>query len=106
MFRFDRQVGRLLLGVAFFFGFVATDVAVAQVGTGSVSGTVTDASGGIVAGASITVKNTQTGAVTPVTANEQGRYVAPDLGCWNVRRSGPDEGFPNPGPFGRRVGRR
>ncbi len=79
MFRFDRQVGRLLLGVAFFFGFVATDVAVAQVGTGSVSGTVTDASGGIVAGASITVKNTQTGAVTPVTANEQGRYVAPDL---------------------------
>ena len=68
MFRFDRQVGRLLLGVAFLYGFVATDVAVAQVGTGSVSGTVSDASGGIVAGASISVKNTQTGVATPVTA--------------------------------------
>ena len=87
MFSFYRHVRRFLLGVALFSGFVATDVAVAQVGTGSVSGTVTDASGGIVAGASITVKNTQTGAVTPVTANEQGRYVAPDLvvGTYDVQ---------------------
>ena len=75
MFSFHRHVRRFLLGVALFSGFVATDVAVAQVGTGSDSGTVTDASGGIMAGASITVKNTQTGAVTPMTANEQGRYV-------------------------------
>ena len=59
----------------------------AQVGTGSISGTVTDSSGAIVAGASISVKNTQTGVVTPVTANQQGRYVAPDLvvGTYDVQ---------------------
>ena len=67
--------------------FAAHTVAFAQVGTGSISGTVTDSSGGVVAGASISVKNTQTGVVTPVTANEQGRYVAPDLvvGTYDVQ---------------------
>ncbi|MGA8869880.1 MAG: carboxypeptidase regulatory-like domain-containing protein, partial [Candidatus Acidiferrales bacterium] len=61
--------------------------AFAQVGTGSISGTVTDSSGAIVAGASISVKNTQTSVVTPVTANQQGRYVAPDLvvGTYDVQ---------------------
>ena len=87
MFRFDRQVGRLLLGVALFYGFVATDVAVAQVGTGSIQGTVSDSSGAIIAGASVTVTNTQTGGVTPITANTQGRYVVPDLlvGIYDVQ---------------------
>ena len=87
MFRFDRQVGRLLLGVAFLYGFVATDVAVAQVGTGSIQGTVSDSSGATIAGASVTVTNTQTGGVTPITANTQGRYAAPDLlvGTYDVQ---------------------
>ena len=87
MFSFNRQVGRLLLGVAFFYGFVATDVAVAQVGTGSIQGTVSDSSGAIIAGASVTVTNTQTGGVTPITANTQGRYAVPDLlvGTYDVQ---------------------
>jgi hypothetical protein len=68
-------------------GFAAHNSAFAQVGTGSISGAVTDTSGGIVAGASISVKNTQTGVATPVTANAQGRYVAPDLivGTYDVQ---------------------
>ena len=87
MFSFNRQVGRLLLGVAFFYGFAATDVAVAQVGTGSIQGTVSDSSGAIIAGASVTVTNTQTGGVTPITANTQGRYAVPDLlvGTYDVQ---------------------
>ena len=54
---------------------------------GQYSGTVTDSSGAIVAGASVTVKNTQTRVVTPMTANTQGRYVAPDLlvGTYDVQ---------------------
>ena len=87
MFRCERQVGRLFLGVAFFYGFVATNVAFAQVGTGSIQGTVSDSSGAIIAGASVTVTNTQTSVVAPITANTQGRYVAPDLlvGTYDVQ---------------------
>ena len=87
MFSFHRHVSRFLLGVALFSGFVATDVAVAQVGTGSIQGTVSDSSGAIIAGASVTVTNTQTGVVTPITANTQGRYAAPDLlvGTYDVQ---------------------
>jgi len=67
--------------------FIAPAVVFGQVGTGSITGTVTDSSGGVVSGASVTVKNTQTGIVTPVTANSQGRYVAPDLivGTYDVQ---------------------
>lgn len=87
MFRAYRQVRTLLLVVAFVCGFVVTNVASAQAGSGSILGTVTDASGGIVAGASISVKNTQTGVVTSLTANAQGRYLAPDLivGTYDVQ---------------------
>ena len=91
MFSFNRQVGRLLLGVAFCYGFVATDVAVAQVGTGSIQGTVSDSSGAIIAGASVTVTNTQTGGVRPITASTQGRYAVPDLlvGTYDVQAKMP-----------------
>lgn len=51
----------------------------AQIGSGTISGTVTDASGAVVVGASVSVKNTQTGVVTPAVTNLQGRYAAPDL---------------------------
>ncbi len=87
MFSFYRQVTRFLLGVALFSGLLATDVAVAQVGTGSIQGTVSDSSGAIIAGASVTVTNTQTGGVTPITASTQGRYVVPDLlvGIYDVQ---------------------
>jgi len=73
--------------VAFFSGFVATDVAIAQVGTGSIQGTVSDSSGAIIAGASVTVTNTQTGGITLITASTQGRYVVPDLlvGTYDVQ---------------------
>lgn len=87
MFRVRRQVRNLLLGVPFLCGLLVTSVAVAQVGTGSIQGTVSDSSGAIIAGASVTVRNTQTGVVTTITPNAQGRYVAPDLlvGTYDVQ---------------------
>ena len=51
----------------------------AQVGTGTISGVVTDPSGAVVVGAVVSITNSQTGVVTPATTNSQGRYVAPDL---------------------------
>jgi Carboxypeptidase regulatory-like domain/TonB-dependent Receptor Plug Domain len=63
----------------------------AQIGTGSISGTVTDKSGSSLAGVSVTIKNTQTGVVTLASVNDQGRFVAPDLvvGSYDVQAQMP-----------------
>ena len=51
----------------------------AQVSGATLSGGVTDESGAAVAGASVSIKNTATGAVREVPANEEGFYSAPNL---------------------------
>ena len=51
----------------------------AQVERGTVSGTVRDASGAIVPGASVTVRNVNTGVQVASTSNQSGEYVAPNL---------------------------
>jgi len=45
----------------------------------TVVGTVTDPSGGVVAGVTITITSASTGAVKTFTTNDSGQYVAPDL---------------------------
>src|SRR5947208_2054975 len=50
-----------------------------QATNGIISGTVTDASGAAVPGATVQVKNVNTGVTRTVVTNEQGRYRAPDL---------------------------
>ncbi|HEY6443240.1 MAG TPA: carboxypeptidase regulatory-like domain-containing protein [Candidatus Acidoferrales bacterium] len=61
----------------------------AQAVTGNISGTVTDASGGVIAGANIQVKNTATGVTLTTVSNDQGRYNVPDLtiGTYDVQAS-------------------
>jgi hypothetical protein len=53
----------------------------------SISGTITDASGAVLAGASVTVKNLETGSQRSVAADEAGRYDAESLavGQYEVR---------------------
>jgi len=75
----SNRIRLFLLGVSTWVYLVSGVVLFAQVGTGTISGTVTDISGGILAGSTISIRNTQTGVMTSVTANDQGRYVAPDL---------------------------
>src|SRR5258707_67938 len=45
----------------------------------TVVGTVTDPSGGSVAGVTVTITSASTGAVKTLSTNESGQYVAPDL---------------------------
>ncbi|HTA68204.1 MAG TPA: carboxypeptidase regulatory-like domain-containing protein [Bryobacteraceae bacterium] len=54
---------------------------------GSITGVVTDSSGGIVAGATVTVTNPQTNATRTATTNASGNYVFPALlpGVYDVR---------------------
>ena len=71
MFRTSSQVGAAL-GLA-----CATFAAGAQTsGVGNINGTLTDASGAVVAGAGVVVTNTDTGIVRTLTTNRDGSYAA------------------------------
>ena len=61
-------------------------VANAQTSRGTVSGTVTDPNNAVVAGATITLTNTQTTVARTTTTNNEGfyRFDAVDLGNYTV----------------------
>jgi len=60
---------------------------------GTILGTVTDPSGAAVPNATITVLNTDTGAVRKLTANATGEYVAPDLPIGHYTVTAEAQGF-------------
>src|SRR5688500_14011042 len=55
-------------------GLAMSGVAQAQDTRGSISGRVTDASGGVLIGAAVTVQNVATGVTSKTTTNEAGLY--------------------------------
>src|SRR5689334_9761767 len=59
----------------------------AQVTGATLSGTVTDASGAVIAGAQVTVRNTATGATKDTTTDSAGFYTVPNLnpGTYEVK---------------------
>src|ERR1700676_1364488 len=59
--------------------------------TVTIVGTVTDPSGGAVAGANVSVTHGETGQVYPLTSNGEGQYVAAELpiGHYNVKVEAP-----------------
>ena len=61
------------------------------VGTGSINGLVTDASGAVVSGAKVTITNTATNSVINLTANSSGAYTSGALtpGQYRVQVSAP-----------------
>src|SRR6202000_1835439 len=54
-------------------------LAIAQVGNGTITGTVTDQAGAVVAGAKIEAKNAETGVVYPAASTGTGNYTVTDL---------------------------
>ncbi len=61
--------------------------------TGSISGTVADASGAAIAEAAVQVKNVGTGIARTVQSDDQGRYRAPELGIGDYEISASRMGF-------------
>jgi len=59
----------------------------AQVNTGRILGSVADQTGGVIAGAMVTVTNTGTGVARTLTTDQAGEYTAPNLnpGTYTVR---------------------
>jgi carboxypeptidase family protein len=60
-----------------------------QVNTGRILGTVADQTGGVIAGAMVTVTNTETGVARNLVTDGAGEYIAPNLnaGKYSVRAS-------------------
>src|SRR6266850_6927778 len=71
--------GRQICWKLFFCLSILTGMAAAQVTTGSIIGTVKDSGGAVLPGVGIKLTNTETGITRMVTADEFGRYNAPQL---------------------------
>lgn len=72
--RVSAKLATLLLAVFSSLLFTASALGQAQVATADLSGTVTDPNGAVVAGATVTAKNSATGISRTVTSNDSGEY--------------------------------
>ena len=77
----QRHSHHLLLAAALFVIFVACGglLVQAQVESGKIVGTIKDASGALISGASVTVTETQTNASQQNLTDSQGEYVVTEL---------------------------
>src|SRR5438874_9528858 len=66
---------------------------VAQQGRGVIFGTVTDPSGAPIVGASVQIKEVDTGTVTNVVSGSQGDYVSPGVAPGNYTVTVDQTGF-------------
>jgi hypothetical protein len=83
-----RGVGALLL-----FVLLAAQFTFAQQGRGTIFGTVTDATGKVIAGASVTLVSVSTRLNYTATANDEGYYVFPALPVGAYSLAASKEGF-------------
>ena len=87
MLMFRHSVLRTLLA-AF---VLSSGIGLAQVDRGTISGTASDPTGGVIPGAQISVENVNTGVTFNTTASAAGEYVAPNLipGAYSVVATAP-----------------
>src|SRR4051812_47768175 len=76
-----------------FLSFVSPAFAQSQAANGSIEGTVTDPSGGVLPGVVVTVTSTDTGAVRSVVTNESGVFRAPLLPLGGYTATAELQGF-------------
>jgi hypothetical protein len=81
------------LYLVLFFSIVVACGARAQVVGGSIAGTVRDASGAVLPGASVILRNSETGAERTLISDAAGRYSAPSVPIGRYEVIGTKEGF-------------
>src|ERR1700682_4039509 len=85
---FRLKTGACLRALAISFGVLLVCLPLFSQGSaGRILGSVTDQSGGVIAGASVTVTDVQRGVTRTLTTDQAGEYLAPDLlpGSYTVR---------------------
>ncbi len=78
---------------AFVCGFFFSAIAVAQLTTGTISGTVSDSTGAVLPGATVSLKNVDKGIGRTVSTDEGGRFRAPELGLGSYEVTAEAAGF-------------
>ena len=80
------SVFKKLLGIVSAAFLICLSIS-AQINTGRILGTVSDQTGGVIAGAMVTVTNPQTGVARNLVADDAGEYNAPNLtpGVYTVK---------------------
>ena len=68
-------------------------IALAQVTTGTILGTVSDSTGAVIPGATVNLRNVETGISRTVTTDAAGRYRAPQLGLGSYEITAEAAGF-------------
>ncbi|HXQ27575.1 MAG TPA: TonB-dependent receptor [Candidatus Acidoferrales bacterium] len=84
-----------LVAIAVFFGCANSMLAQGGSSSAQLNGTITDASGGSVAGAAISVRNTGTNNTYTATSNERGFYTVANLPPGNYELKASFTGFAN-----------
>ena len=84
-----RHLGGWVRSSALIIFLIWASLGTAQLDTGTISGTVSDQSGGAIPGAAITIRNVETGVARNLVTNAAGRYEAAALpvGSYEVRAS-------------------
>ncbi|HXX19555.1 MAG TPA: TonB-dependent receptor [Candidatus Acidoferrum sp.] len=90
-----RSLLAVLLGVVVLFGCVNSAFAQGGVANAQLNGTVTDPSGGAVAGAAISVRNVSTNVTYTATSNDRGFYTIANLPPGNYELNASFTGFAN-----------
>jgi len=90
-----RSLLAVLLGVVVLFGCVNSAFAQGGVANAQLNGTVTDPSGGAVAGATISVRNVSTNITYTATSNDRGFYAIANLPPGNYELNASFTGFAN-----------
>ena len=85
----------VVLALVVFFGPVHPVFGQAGLATAQLSGQITDSSGAAVAGANVTVRNTETNATSTATSNTAGSYVVTNLPPGNYELRVSFSGFAN-----------
>ena len=72
--------GKKLLAITFACVCFASGLLLAQVTTGTILGTVRDSTGAVIPGATVRLKNVETGSGRTAGTDSAGRYTTPQLG--------------------------
>ena len=88
-----QRLVRVLLSVAMLIGGAFPASVLAQGLTGQISGTVTDAGGGVMPGATVSIKNAGTNQVRETVTGADGAFTFPDLLAGNYDITVSVQGF-------------